>query len=86
MDTARRPVGLIAARPIYSLAQEVSKLWREVDPAAQPYLERMRLMERIHDNVDDHPGRETIQGFLDNSTSWTGPDASRIKAELRGKL
>ena len=88
MDTARRPIALTTPRPIWRIAQEISTLWRPTDEttAVRPFLDAMRLMEHIHDNVDDLAGRTIVTGFLKNSHDWTGPDASRIKAELRSKL
>jgi len=86
VDTARRPVGLTTPRPIYKIAQEISTLWRTVEYSARPFLDAMRLMERIHDNVDDTPGRAIVAGFLDHANNWRGRDAQRIKAELRSKL
>ena len=73
-------------RPIWRIAQEISTLWHDAPAAVRPFLIAMRLMERIHDNVDDLAGRTIVTGFLKHSTDWTGPDASRIKAELRSKL
>lgn len=86
MDTARRPVGLTTPRPIYKIAQEVYSLWQPVEYSARPFLDAMRLMERIHDNVDDTPGRAVVLGFLEHARNWRGPQAQRIKAELRSKL
>ena len=86
MDTARRPVGLTEPRPIWRIAQEINKSWKTVEYSARPFLEAMRLMERIHDNVDDVPGPAVVKGFLDHARNWRGNDAQRIKAELRSKL
>lgn len=86
MDTARRPVGLRVARPVYKIAQEIQRLWSPVEYSARPFLNAMLLMERVGDNVDDTPGRAVIEGFLHHAQYWRGPDAQRIKAELKGKL
>lgn len=86
MDTARRPVGLRVARPVYKIAQEIHRLWSPIGHSAVPFVDAMLLMERVHNNVDGVPGRAVIEGFLHHAQDWRGPDASRIKAELKGKL
>jgi hypothetical protein len=42
----------------------------------------MRHLRHIDDRYAGHPGRAVVRDFLGCSTSWTGPAARRIKAEL----
>lgn len=73
-------------RPIDEIAQEITKLWKNINFTALPYLNAMRSMEysdNIHKAMYGHDsGKQIILYFLSNASTWRGADARRIKKEL----
>ena len=68
------------------IALEVAALWPKVAPSARPYLDAMGTLSKVTDTYYLDSGREIILRFLCNATSWRGPDARRIKQELKELL
>ena len=75
-----------ATRSISEIASEIRKTWKNVNYAAKPYLDEMRWMGTIEDNVMFDSGRDIVLRFLGNAATWRGDDAKRIKAELKAML
>ena len=71
------------ARPLYEIAREIRKDWKNVSPYAAPYLQAMFCLESITDNYGFDSGRSIVAYFLSNAGSWRGETAKRIKAELK---
>ena len=70
-------------RPIYEIASEIRKDWKNVSPYAEPYLSAMFCLESINDRYGLDSARSIVAYFLSNASSWRGETAKRIKAELR---
>ena len=70
------------ARPLSEIALEIQDKWRQLSYAAVTPVAAMRHLRHIDDRYAGHPGRAVVRDFLGCSTSWTGPAARRIKAEL----
>jgi hypothetical protein len=79
-------------RPLFTIAADIRKTWvnKKGDPsvnyAAVPYLEAMEMLNRITDSYFADDADSIVRYFLSNATSWRGPDARRIKAELKAML
>jgi hypothetical protein len=73
-------------RPIHQIAREISKTWKNVHFAAKPYLQAMHSLDSASDNYYADPGHHVINYFLSNARTWRGPDAKRIKAELKAHV
>lgn len=71
------------ARPLYEIAREIRKDWKNVSPYAAPYLQAMFCLESITDNYGFDSGRSIVAYFLANAGSWRGDVAKSIKAELK---
>lgn len=76
----------VRARPIYQIAAEIKKSWKNVSPEAEPYLRAMHSMSSVADTYGADDGREIILYFLSNTNGWRGPDAKRLKDELRAAM
>lgn len=70
-------------RPLYIIAADIRRNWPKVSPYAAPYLSAMANLSAITDNYYCDSGRSVVAYFLANAGGWRGPDAKRIKAELR---
>lgn len=78
---AAGPVG--PTRPLHEIADEIRKDWKQVNYAAKPYLEAMSQLDKASDSYGSDSGMSIILYFLNNSSSWRGETAKRIKAELK---
>jgi hypothetical protein len=85
-DYGNKPGQLTVPRPIYVIAAEIRATWPNVNYAAKPYLQAMFDLRAITDNYCGDDGKSVVMYFLHNASSWRGPDARRIKAELKGML
>ena len=68
------------------IAGEVRKTWTNVSFYARPYLDAMDRLDNVEDYFYCDSGRSVVLYFLSNAQSWRGPDAKRIKGELKGLL
>lgn len=73
-------------RSIHQIAREISREWKNVNFAARPYLDAMYSMTHIDDSYGADDARSIVLYFLSNASSFRGPDARRLKAELRALL
>ena len=73
-------------RPLYTIAREIRKDWKNVSPYAAPYLQAMTYLNSVNDNYILESGRSIVCYFLANAGSWRGENAKRIKAELKAMV
>jgi hypothetical protein len=71
-----------ATRPLYEVAEEIRKDWKNIYFGAKPYLDAMSCLESINDNYGWDSGKSIVLYFLANASSWRGEIARRIKKEL----
>ena len=71
------------ARPLYEIANDIKKDWKNVNFAAKPYLDAMATLTSIDDNYMFDSAKSIVIYFLSNAGSWRGETAKRIKAELK---
>ena len=86
MNMTARPAGRTEARPIYAIAQDIFVFWRDINPGARAYANAMLAMTTVRDHYDEMPGQKVVTGFLLNATDWQGPEARRVKAELKARI
>lgn len=86
-------------RPLSQVAREIRtdmsdiaqgaktpKTLQQKFPYAWPYLEAMLQLNSVKEDFYHDSGRSVVLYFLSNATSWTGPNAKRLKAELKEML
>lgn len=73
-------------RPLYAIAEEIRATWPKIYFAAVPYVEAMEDLSSLSDRYGASSGRSMVLYFLSNAGTWRGPDARRIKAELKSML
>ena len=74
-------------RPIYKIAEEISKDWKATSKngiyfGAKPYLEAMYSLEDMKSTYGMDSASSVVNYFLANATTWKGEKAREIKAEL----
>lgn len=80
------PVYPHGPRALSEIAAEISATWPKVYFGAVPYLDAMRSLSSTADRYGQDRADDIVRYFLSNATTWRGPDARRIKAELKGML
>lgn len=73
-------------RPIYEIADEIRREWKNVYFGAVPYLDAMFSLETVNDDYGYDSGRSVVAYFLANAQTFRGEVARRVKAELKGML
>jgi hypothetical protein len=74
------------SRPLCDIADDINTHWHRVNFAAAPYLNAMCYLTSIHDNFGADSARSIVLYFLSNASTWKGPEARRIKNELKALL
>jgi hypothetical protein len=77
---------MTAHRPLSAIADDINHHWSNVNYAAAPYLNAMAWLDKITDQYYADSARSVVLYFLANASTWRGPDAKRIKAELKALL
>ena len=70
-------------RPLYEIAREIRRDWKNVYFGAVPYLDAMSTLDSIEDNYMFDSGKSVVLYFLSNASTWRGETAKRVKAELK---
>ena len=73
-------------RPLYVIAKDIRKDLTKVYSEAKPYLDAMGQLDNIKDKFYFDSGESVVRYFLANASSWRGPKAREIKAELKAML
>ena len=75
-----------AVRPLYEIAREIRRTWKNVYFGAVPYLDAMSSLDKVTDRYIMDSGKSIVNYFLANAGTWRGDDARRIKAELKAMV
>lgn len=73
-------------RPLSVIARDIKRNWPKVNYAAVPYLDAMGSLDTLQDRFYNDDAKSIVLYFLSNATTWRGPEAKRIKAELNTML
>jgi hypothetical protein len=73
-------------RPLYLIAQDIRSAWKKPYFGAVPYLRAMGTMGPADKQYGCDSVESIILGFLTNATTFRGPAARQIKAELNACL
>lgn len=69
-------------RPIYEIAEEISRDWQKPSNYAKPYLEAMFQLNNIGDWYGYEDAQMIVLRFLSNAQTWRGEKARTVKKEL----
>lgn len=70
-------------RALSDIAWEIRRVWSPVYFGAVPYLDAMASLDTMADNYGADSAHSVVLYFLSNARHWRGPEAKRIKAELK---
>ena len=83
---ATKTTNKVQNRPLYEIARDIKKDWKNVYFGAKPYLDAMATLDKVSDNYGWDSGRSIVNYFLANASTWRGDTAKRIKAELKAMV
>lgn len=70
-------------RTLSEIAREIMATWKKPFFGAVPYLRAMATLSGPGDRYGADSADSIVRYFLANAATYRGPDAKRIKAELR---
>lgn len=70
-------------RPLWAIAREIAKDWRNPYFGAVPYIRAMQSLETIDDKYGADDAKSIVLYFLSNAQTWRGDVARRVKKELK---
>jgi hypothetical protein len=68
---------------ISEIAAIISSDWKNINYAAQPYLEAMFSLQTISDSCLNDDAPSIINYFLINASTWRGETAREVKKKLK---
>lgn len=68
------------------LASVIRRDWQNVYFGARPYLSAMSSLDSLDDDYGMDSADSIVRYFLANATTWRGPVAKAVKAELNKRL
>jgi len=74
------------SRPLHEIARDIRRDWPRPYFGAVPYITAMSTMGPITEAYGADSGRSVVAYFLSNASTWRGPTARLIKAELKEML
>ena len=73
----------MTTRTLSAIAQDIRANWAKPYFGAVPYIQALASLGSVRDFYGHEDGRSMVLYFLANAGTWRGPDAKRIKAELK---
>jgi hypothetical protein len=74
------------SKPLAEIASYIYRDWSKVNYAAQPYLSALASLDSIDQSYGYDSGKSIVLYFLSNASSWRGPIAKAVKAELKRRV
>lgn len=71
---------------VCGIANIIYRHWKKPYFGAVPYMQAMRQMHSVSDNYGLDRGTSIVAYFLSNASTWRGPVAKAVKAELNKRL
>jgi len=73
-------------RKLWEIAIEIRDNWKNVNYAAQPYLDAMVELDDITDHYMFDSAKSVVLYFLANAGGWRGEVAREVKKELKAMI
>jgi len=71
---------------VYEITDVIRKDWKKIYFGAVPYLDAMGTMMNVTSTYGADSGKSIVLYFLSNATTWRGPVAKAVKAELKKRI
>lgn len=73
-------------RPLHVISRDITATWSKPYFGAVPYISAMLQLSGMDEMYGADSADSIVNYFLSNAAPWRGPDARRIKAELKSML
>ena len=83
---ATKKIQKVQNRPLYEIARDIRKDWKNPHFGAKPYLDAMATLDSIEDNYGWDSAKSIVRYFLGNASTWRGETAKAIKKELKAMV
>ena len=83
---ATKATNKVQNRPLYEIACDIRKDWKNPYFGAKPYLDAMATLDSINDNYGWDSADSIVRYFLGNASTWRGETAKTIKKELKAMV
>ncbi len=83
---ATKTTNKVQNRPLYEIAHDIRKDWKNPYFGAKPYLDAMATLDSINDNYGWDSADDIVRYFLANASTWRGETAKKIKKELKAMV
>jgi hypothetical protein len=83
---ATKTTNKVQNRPLYEIANDIRKDWKNPYFGAKPYLDAMASLDSINDNYGWDSADNIVRYFLGNASTWRGETAKAIKKELKAMV
>jgi len=83
---ATKKIQKVQNRPLYEIAHDIRKDWKNPYFGAKPYLDAMATLDSIEDNYGLDSAKSIVLYFLGNASTWRGETAKAIKKELKAMV
>ena len=82
-DRIKKEIIIKIIRELREIAVDIDSDWTKVNFAARPYLDAMHTLGSIDSEYGADSARSVVLYFLSNASTWRGPVAREVKAELK---
>lgn len=72
-----------STRSLRTIAADIDSNWERPYFGAVPWLTAMRELDKVTDRYGCEDGKTIVLYFLANASTFRGPEARRVKAELK---
>lgn len=87
MSTAPMPTKEeLRSASLPEIAALIAHEWERVPLHARAYLDAMFYINSVQDNYGMDSGKGVVLYFLSNASTWRGPVARLVKAELKRRV
>lgn len=70
-------------RPLYEIAADIKRNWPDVYFGAVPYLDALGMLSSMDQKFGEDDAKTIVAYLISNMRYWRGPEAARLKAELK---
>jgi len=84
-DLSQLP-SILRQAPLSQIGDLIRREWQNPSSDAVPYIRAMLQLPTIDSTYGAEDGRSIVLYFLSNASTWKGPIAKIVKAELRARV
>jgi len=84
-DLSQLP-SILRQAPLSQIGDLIRREWQNPFFGAVPYIRAMLQLPTIDSTYGAEDGRSIVLYFLSNASTWKGPIAKIVKAELRARV